>query len=182
MVFARTNRSMMLFAVAAMAVTCGLAAGALVLLVAGRPAEALLTGMLSSVALAVVARTLLRLRRWPAARLGFFRDRLVLVHGRTQVQAPWALVETVTLADQGDWAAARWPELRLTDRLTVRLRPKGRFSFRPATFGLEPAACRDLMLRLRDERGLRRRLPEFDSIVDLRSRPLQTGELIRPRL
>jgi len=106
----------------------------------------------------------------------------VLVQGRTELQAQWDLVETVTLADQGDWAAARWPELSLTDRLTVRLRPARRFSFRPATFGVEPAACRDLVLRLRDERALRDRLPEFDSALDLMSRPLHMGELIRPEL
>jgi hypothetical protein len=181
-IFARTNRSMVLFAWAAAGVAALLLAAALALLLDGQPPAALAVGLLAAVALAVVLRTILRLRRWPAGRLGFFQDRLVLVQGRTELQAQWDQVETVTLADQGDWAAARWPELRMTDRLTVRLRSARRFSFRPATFGVEPAACRDLVLRLRDERPVRDRLPEFDSSLDLTSRPLLTGELIRPEL
>jgi hypothetical protein len=181
-IFARTNRPMVLFAWSAVGIAVLLLLGAAALVLLDDALAALVIGMLAAVALAVVLRTALRLRRWPAGRLGFFRDRLVLVQGRTELQAPWDLVETVTLADQGDWAAARWPELSLTDRLTVRLRPARRFSFRPATFGVEPAACRDLVLRLRDERALRERLPEFDSSLDLMSRPLHTGELIRPEL
>jgi hypothetical protein len=170
------------FAAVALAVALALAGVAAWLVVQGRAAAALPLGMLAAVAAAVVARLALRLRRWPTSRLGFFRDRLVLVQGRVELQAPWEKLDTVTLADQGDWAAARWPEIRLTDRLTVRLRPARRFSFRPATFGVEPAACRDLMLRLRDERALRDRLPEFDSARDLTTMPLHTGELVRPEI
>ena len=182
MVFARSNRSTVRFAAAAFAVTVSIAAAAGAALLTGYGLAGLVLGMLTAVAGAVVARTVLRLRRWPSSRLGFFRDRLVLVQGRTELQAPWERLDTVTLADQGDWAAARWPEIRLTDRLTVRLRPTRRFSFRPATFGVEPAACRDLMLRLRDEPELRARLPDFGSVRDLASMPLHTGELVRPEL
>jgi hypothetical protein len=180
-VFARSRRSTVRFAAAAVAVAVALVAAALVVLLKGYDLAALVLGMLAAVAAATVARTVIRLRRWPRSRLGFFRDRLVLVQGRTELQARWEQVETVTLADQGDWAAARWPEIRLTDRLTVRLRPKRRISFRPATFGVEPAACRDLMLRLRDDVALRDRLPEFHA-RDLTSMPLHTGELVRPEL
>ncbi|HEY1324592.1 MAG TPA: hypothetical protein VGF32_30315 [Streptosporangiaceae bacterium] len=170
----------MRFAVAALAIAVGLAATTAAVLVRGYGLAGLLLGMLTAVAAAVVGRTVLRLRRWPTSRLGFFRDRMVLVQGRTHLQAPWERLDTVTLADQGDWAAARWPEITLTDRLTVRLRPERRFSVRPATFGVDPAACRDLMLRLRDEPELRARLPDFGSVGDLTSMPLHTGELVRP--
>jgi hypothetical protein len=180
-VFARSKRSTVRFAAAAAAVTLALAAGAVAVLLKGYDLASLGLGMLGVVAAAVVARTVIRLRRWPRSRLGFFRDRLVLVQGGTELQARWEQLETVTLADQGDWAAARWPEIRLTDRLTVRLRPERRISFRPATFGVEPAACRDLMLRLRDEAALRDRLPVFRA-RDLASIPLHTGELVRPEL
>jgi len=180
-VFARSKRSTARFAAAALAVMVALAAAAAALLAKGYDLAALVLGMLAAVAAAVVARTVIRLRRWPRSRLGFFRDRLVLVQGTMELQARWEQVETVTLADQGDWAAAKWPEIRLTDRITVRLRPERRISFRPATFGVEPAACRDLMLRLGDEAPLRNRLPEFHA-RDLASMPLHTGELVRPDL
>jgi len=173
---------MLLFGWLVVAVAIGVTSTAAMLLLFGEYLAALAVGMLATVAMAAVARTALRLRRWPSARLGLFRDRLVLVQGRAELQAPWDQLDTVTLADQGDWAADRWPEIRLTDRLTLRYRPGRRFSFRPAVFGLDPAACRDLMLRLRDEEELRDRLPEFDSRLDLVARPLHTGDLIRPEL
>jgi hypothetical protein len=181
-VFARSSGSTKRFAVAAAAVAVALAAATAAILTRGYGLAGLVLGMLTAVAAAVVGRTLLHLRRWPRSRLGFFRDRLVLVQGRTELQAPWERLDTVTLADQGDWAAARWPEITLTDRLTVRMHPARRFSFRPATFGVEPAACRDLMLRLRDEPALRDRLPVFGSLRDLASMPLHTGDLVRPEL
>jgi hypothetical protein len=178
-VFARSNRSTVRFAAAAVTTTLALAAAGGAVLLRGYDLGALVLGMLAAVAGATVARTVIRLRRWPRSRLGFFRDRFVLVQGRTELQARWEQLDTVTLADQGDWAAARWPEMTLTDRLTIRLRPKRRISFRPATFGVEPAACRDLMLRLRDDAEVRERLPEFHA-RDLASIPLHTGELVRP--
>jgi hypothetical protein len=181
-VFARSNRSAVRLAAAALIAALALAVGAVVALAMGADQVALVAGTPAIVAGAVVARTALRLRRWPIGRLGFFRDRLVLIQARVELQAAWERMETVTLADQGDWAASRWPEIRLTDRLTVRMRPSRRFSFRPATFGVEPAACRDLMLRLRDEQALRARLPVFDSALDLTSMPTHTGELVRPEL
>jgi len=181
-VFARSNRPTLLFCTASLAVALALTAGAVVALAGGRRPAALVLAMLAIVALAVLARSVRRLRRWPALRLGLFRDRLVLVQGRVELQARWDQVDSATLADQSDWAVARWPEVSLTERLTVRLAPARRFSFRPAAFGLEPAACRDLILRLREDGGLRAKLPEFDSALDLSSRPLHTGELIRPVL
>ncbi len=66
--------------------------------------------------------------------------------------------------------------------LTIRLRNEQPFGFKPAHFGLEPAACRDLILRLRDDAGLRSRLPEFDSARDLAISPIVSGELIKPGL
>jgi hypothetical protein len=180
-VFARSNRSTVRFAAASLVVALALAGGCVAALAKGYDLAALILGMLASVALATLARTVVRLRRWPRSRLGFFRDRLVLVQGRTELQARWEQLESVTLADQGDWAAARWPEITLTDRLTVRLRPQRRISFRPASFGVEPAACRDLMLRLRDDVALRDRLPPFEA-SGLASIPLRTGEQVKPDL
>jgi hypothetical protein len=115
-------------------------------------------------------------------RLGFFRDRLVVVQGRTELGAQWDRIDVVTLCVPQDWSSGRWPELSVTDRLTVRLRDERPLEFRPAAFGLEPSGCRDLILRLRDNPDLRRKLPEFDSALDLATRPVVTGQLINPRI
>ena len=119
----------------------------------------------------------LKLRRWPPARLGFFRDRLLVIQGRHEMRALWAVMEAVTLSDPG-----AWPRVRLTDRLTIQFRNEPPLSFKPAAFGLQPGACRDLILRLRDDAKLRARLPEFDSLRDLVISPTVAGELIEPRL
>ncbi|HLJ09256.1 MAG TPA: hypothetical protein VKX24_12020, partial [Acidimicrobiia bacterium] len=37
------------------------------------------------------------LRRWPLARLAFFRDRLVVLRGRQEMLALWDQMESVTL-------------------------------------------------------------------------------------
>lgn len=182
MIFARSNRSTVLLTGGALALAVALAAAATLLAVVRNLLAALVVGMLAVVAMAVAVRTIRRLRRWPANRLAFFRDRLVLVQGRTEVQALWDRIELVSLADNSEWGSARWPEISLTDRLTVGLGHNRLFSFRPAACGLEPIACRDLILRLRDDTQLRLRLPEFDSLLDLTRRPVQTGEFIRPRL
>ncbi|HET9782084.1 MAG TPA: hypothetical protein VFR33_09910 [Candidatus Dormibacteraeota bacterium] len=118
-----------------------------------------------------------QLRRWPPAKLGFFRDRILVINGRHEMRAVWTVMETVTLAEE-----ASWPHVRLTDRLTIRFRNEPPLSFKPAAFGLEPAACRDLILKLRDEPKLRARLPEFDSLRDLVVSPVVAGELTEPRL
>ena len=127
--------------------------------------------------LALAAWAGLKLRRWPPARLGFFRDRILVIQGRHEMRALWSAMETVTLAEPG-----AWPRVRITDRLTIRFRNEAPLSFKPAAFGLEPAACRDLILRLRDDPKLRTRLPEFDSLRDLVVSPIVAGELIEPRL
>jgi hypothetical protein len=119
----------------------------------------------------------LQLRSWPLGRLGFFRDRIVVIQGRHEMRAVWTLMETVTLSDPGSW-----PNVRLTDRITIHFRNEPPIGFKPAQFGLEPAACRDLILRLRDDTRLRSRLPEFDSVRDLAVTPVVAGDLIEPRL
>jgi hypothetical protein len=138
--------------------------------------------MLAALPLAMLARALRALRRWPASVLGLFRDRVALVQNRTEVQAPWAHVAGATLADQSEWGSLRWPELRITERLTVRLRSGRTFSFRPRTYGLDPGACRDLFLRVRDDAEFRSGLPEFDSLLDMALRPLHAGLTPNPRL
>jgi len=126
---------------------------------------------------AMVAWAGIQLRRWPSRKLALFRDRLVVIQGRHEMRAVWSLMETVTLAETD-----AWPDLRLTDRLTIHSRSEAPITFRPAVFGLEPTACRDLILRLRDDSKLRSRLPEFDSARDLAITPVVAGELIEPGL
>jgi hypothetical protein len=86
-------------------------------------------------------------------------------------------MDTVTLSEPNSW-----PHVRLTDRLTVNFKNEPPLRFKPAQFGLAPSACRDLIIRLRDDSRLRARLPEFDSARDLAISPIVAGELIEPRL
>jgi hypothetical protein len=102
---------------------------------------------------------------------------MVVIQGRHEMRAVWTLMDTVTLSDPSSL-----PDVRITDRLTIHFRNEPPLGFKPAQFGLEPAACRDLILRLRDNARLRSRLPEFDSVRDLAAAPVVAGELIEPRL
>ena len=117
------------------------------------------------------------LATWPSGKLGLFRDRLVVIQGRHEMRAVWSLIETITLSEPG-----AWPQVRLTDRLTISFTNEPPLTLKPAQFGLDPPACRDLMIRLRDDSRLRARLPEFDSVRDLAISPVVAGELIEPRL
>jgi len=126
---------------------------------------------------AVVVWCAARLVRWPPARLALFRDRVLVIQGRHEMGALWAHMESVTLTNPHSW-----PEVKVTDRLTIQLKNEPPLSFKPARFGLEPVACRDLILRLREDAKLRARLPEFDSLRDLAISPVVAGELIEPRL
>jgi hypothetical protein len=178
MIYVRSRRSIMTLGASALAFALLFA-----LLAVG--ATRLSGGWVAAVALAagsigagvVVAWTGLQLRSWPLGRLGLFRDRMVVIQGRHEMRAVWSLMETVTLSDPGSW-----PNVRLTDRLTIHFRNEPPLGFKPAQFGLEPTACRDLILRLRDDARLRARLPEFDSARDLAASPVVAGELIEPRL
>ena len=142
-------------------------------------------GAIAAVALAVGAGAgaglsvwaAIRLRAWPSGKLGFFRDRLLVIESRHEMGAIWSRMESVTLSDPNSW-----PHVRVTDRLTIQLKNEPPVMFKPAHFGLEPTACRDLILRLRDDPKLRARLPEFDSLRDLTISPVVAGELIEPRL
>ena len=138
-------------------------------------AIALAGGSLGGLAIAAWAGW--KLRMWPPGRLGFFRDRLVVIQGKREMSVVWAAMETVTLSEPDSW-----PHVRLTDRLTVNFKNEPPLRFKPAQFGLDPPACRDLILRLRDDARLRARLPEFDSARDLAISPIVAGELIEPRL
>jgi hypothetical protein len=152
-----------------------LAAGAARLPGGSVAAVALAVGALGAGAVTVSAAR--QLRSWPLGRLGFFRDRLVVIQGRHEMTALWTQMDTVTLSDPGSW-----PKVRLTDRLTIHFRHERPLGFKPAQFGLAPTACRDLILKLRDNVRLRARLPEFDSARDLAVSPVAAGELIEPRL
>jgi hypothetical protein len=142
---------------------------------AGLAAFALGGGAL--VGAAVAAWSAWRLVRWPRARLCLFRDRLLVIEGNREMRAVWTAMEAVTLSEPHSW-----PQVRLTDRLTIQLRNEPPLLIKPASFGLEPGACRDLIVRLRDDPKARARLPEFDSLRDLAISPVVAGELIDPRL
>ena len=169
MIYARSSRPTLLMAVVSLLLGLLLGAASLwALFSLPHDVGALILAMLATLALAFAVREFLRLKRWPPARLALFRDRMVIIQGRAEALAPWAGIEMVSLADQSEWGSLRWPEIQLTDRLTIRLRRAGPLSFRPNAFGLEPIACRDLILELRDDPFRRLQLPEFDSELDLR--------------
>ncbi len=180
MIYVRSRRSIV--TLGASSLLCALVFGGLTV-VAMRLPEA--EGWVAGVALgagaigasAVAIWAAFQVHSWPASKLAFFRDRIVVVQGRHEMRALWDVMESITLSEPDSW-----PKVRVTDRLTIRLRNEPQFSFKPAQFGLEPAACRDLILRLRDDAGLRSRLPEFDSARDLTVSPIVSGELIKPRL
>lgn len=178
MIYVRSRRSIVTLGIAGLiwtALFTLLATGAWNLPQGAIAAVALVAGASAGVALSVWAG--LRLRAWPPGKLGFFRDRLLVIESRHEMGAIWSRMESVTLSDPNSW-----PEVRVTDRLTIQLKNEPAVTFKPALFGLEPAACRDLILRLRDDPKLRARLPEFDSLRDLAISPVVAGELIEPRL
>lgn len=152
-----------------------LAAGAFRLPEGGVAGWALALGAIGGAALAV--RAFVQLLSWPPARLCLFRDRLLVIEGRHEMRAVWTAMGAVTLSEPNSW-----PRVHLTDRLTIQLKNESPLVLKPAAFGLAPAACRDLIVRLRDEPRLRARLPEFDSVRDLAISPVVAGELIEPRL
>jgi hypothetical protein len=177
LIYVRSRRSVVTLGAAGLA--CALAFGVLAVVAIGArdwPAGLpLAAGSLGAAALA--AWVAWKLATWPPGKLGFFRDRLVVIQGRHEMRAVWSDMETVTLARPGSW-----PSVRLTDRLTINFKNEPPLAFKPAQFGLDPPACRDLMIRLRDDSRLRVRLPEFDSVRDLAVSPVVAGELIEPRL
>jgi hypothetical protein len=178
LIYVRSRRSIVTLAALGLACALGFAALA-------AAAMALPTGWVAGLPLAAGSLGGLliagwggwRLKTWPSGKLGFFRDRLVVILGRHEMRAVWASMETVTLSKPDSW-----PHVKLTDRLTLNLKNEPAISFKPAQFGLAPVACRDLILRLRDDSRLRARLPEFDSARDLAMSPVVAGELIEPRL
>lgn len=178
MIYVRSRRPVVTLAAAALACTLafgGLSYGALLTPAGWIAAIALGAG--SVAALAVTVWAALQVHAWPAGKLALFRDRMLVVHDRHEMRALWDRMETITLADE-----ASWPSIRLTDKLTINLRHEPPVRFKPADFGLEAGSCRDLILRLRDDFELRRRLPEFDSARDLATTPVVAGEMSDPGL
>jgi hypothetical protein len=178
LIYVRSRRSIVTLGAVGLAwalAFAALAAVAISLPTGWLAALALATGSLGGVILAAWAAW--KLNAWPSGKLGFFRDRLVVILGRHEMRAVWVAMETVTLSEPDSW-----PHVRLTDRLTINFKNEPPLVFKPAQFGLEPTACRDLILRLRDDSRLRARLPEFDSVRDLTVSPVVAGELIEPRL
>jgi len=176
MIYVRSRRSIVTLGAASL--FCALIFGLLAVLATRLP-EGWVAGVplgAGSIGAAVVTIwAAIQIQAWPTSKLGLFRDRIVVVHGRHEMRALWELMESVTLSDPD-----AWPRVRMTERLTIKCRNEPPFGFKPAQFGLEPAACRDLILRLRDDVRLRSRLPEFDSARDLTVSPIVSGELIKP--
>jgi hypothetical protein len=181
-IFVRSRRPTLLLAAATSIVALALLAATVYVAVGSSLAEAVLLLLPTAFAIAFALRAGRRLRRWPAFCLGFFQDALVVVNRRHALRAGWAEIELITLASSNDWSLDAWPEVRLTDRLTIRLRDHRSIRLRPASFGLDPVACRDLVLRLRDDAAARAKLPEFDSDRDLAKGRIEVGELMKPRL
>ena len=177
MIYVRSRRSTVTLGAAglACAVLFGALAGVAISAQVWPAALPLAVGSLGGATLAALAAW--QLATWPPGKLGFFRDRVVVIQGRHEMRALWSAMETVTLAVPGSW-----PNVRLTDRLTISLKNEMPLAFKPAQFGLDPPACRDLMIRLRDDSRLRGRLPEFDSVRDLAVSPVVAGELTEPPL
>jgi hypothetical protein len=178
LIYVRARRSIVTLAVAGLAFA--LAFGVLAAVAMSQPtgwvaAIALGAGSLGGLLIAGWAGW--KLRTWPPGKLGFFRDRLVVIQGKREMSVVWAAMETVTLSEPDSW-----PRVRVTDRLTLKFKNESPLRFKPAQFGLDPPACRDLIIRLRDDSRLRARLPEFDSARDLAISPVVAGELIEPRL
>jgi hypothetical protein len=183
LIYARSRRSIVRIGAAALALAlvCG-CAGAALLLLRAQPTWTALPAGLGAGGLGLAAWLAWRTKRWPDSRLCFFRDRILVVDRRKVTTILWSNLQVVTLASGGlrPWAG-NWSDVKLGDRLTMQLEPRGRpMTLRPADFGLDPAACRDLILNLRDDFAERLRLPEFDSALDLRGRPATAGELNRP--
>lgn len=161
---------------------CALACAAVLMLLGALawklPATAAALALWAGAAAALTAAgwAAVALKGWPAGKLAFFRDRLVVIEKRRELCALWEQMGAITLAD-----LASWPEMRITDWVTVTFRHAGSIRFKPPDFGLDPGGCRDLLVRLRDEPELRERLPEFDSGRDLEARPLVAGEAAEPR-
>jgi hypothetical protein len=119
--------------------------------------------------------------RLRAGRLAVYRDELVLLQQGKEDHVPWSRIETATLGDHSEWAALSWPQIRLTDRLTIATSEQA-IRFRPADLGVAPVACRDLVLQLRDDPIARDRLPAFDPTIPIRRQPTSAGDQLRPRL
>jgi hypothetical protein len=164
---------------AGLASVCGGAALTLGLLRLGGTWVALPAGLAAG-GLAVAAWLAWRSRDWSESKLCLFQDRLLVVQGRRVTPVLWDRIETATLAAGG---ALRWlapgGDVKLSSVLTLVLPARRMLALRPHDFGLEPGVCRDLILRHRDDPAARARLPEFDSALDLRGRPVQSGELRR---
>ena len=132
---------------------------------------------------AAVAAASIRAAHLPAVeRIGLFRDRLVVNDGARELHARWSDVVLVTLALGAPGAAGA--AVRLGDQLTLATRAgkiERRLTIRPRDFGIDAVWCRDTILRLRDSESARARLPEFDSILDLRRRPTAADRILSNR-
>ena len=91
----RSRRSIVTLGAAGLA--CAIAFGALAALTLGLPMAwiaGVALGVGSLGGLALVAWAGLKLRAWPAGKLAFFRDRLMVIQGKHEMRAVWSAIDT----------------------------------------------------------------------------------------
>lgn len=163
--------------VAALAV----AGGGVLAMLLGLPAGMLLV-ILALVPLPLAAEECIRARHLARFRIGLFRDCLVILADFGERRVGWSDLETALLGDTSEWAAIAWPRVVLSGRLTLRRFDGSSVRFRPEEVGLAAIACRDLVLRLRDDESSRLLLPVYDPGIPLGRRPTRWGERLQPVL
>jgi hypothetical protein len=181
LIYARSRASMLRIVAlaAALASACATVALLLALALHASGSWVALPAGLAAGALALAGWLWWRSRGWTSSKLCLFQDRLLVVQWRRVTPVLWERIETATLAAGG---AGRWAAgggLQLGEVLTLVMPGRRLLAFRPSDFGLDAATCRDLILRYRDDAISRARLPEFDSALDLRGRPVQANEFRR---
>src|SRR5260370_15158884 len=155
LIYVRSRRSIVTLGVAGLAwavVFGALAFGAFNLPEGAVAGVALSAGAIGGAAVAVWAA--LKLRAWPPAKLGFFRDRLLVIQRRHEMRAVWTALKAVHPS-----RPAPRPRIRLTHRLTIQLRNEPALRFQPALSRLEPSPFRELVPSLPEAPELPDRMP-----------------------
>ncbi|MGH7912602.1 MAG: hypothetical protein ACREOV_12840 [Candidatus Dormibacteraceae bacterium] len=179
--FSRSPRTMVRLAIWLVVGALAVAGAGVLVAELGVPAGVLLV-VLALLPLPLAVQQCLQAHRLSTFRIGLFRDRLILLGEEGEREVRWAEIETAMLGDTSEWATVAWPEIVLSSRLTLRRFDGSALRFRPSEVGLAPIACRDLVLRCRDEEASRLRLPAYDPLVPLGRRPARSGERLQPVL
>ena len=130
LIFVRSRRPIVTLCLASL--FCVLAFGLLAVASAMMPAGALgavALGLGAAGAAAIGIWKAVQLWLWPPGRLALFRDRMVVIQGRHEMRAVWELMESVTLSEPDSW-----PNVKVTDRLTIQFRNEPPLGFKPAVW------------------------------------------------